>query len=173
AACSPDGIQLVDEDYGRCVLTCRLEQVANASGSHAHDDLHELRAAHGEERNAGLAGDSAREQCLAGARCANEQDALGCSTAEPCVLAGVSQKVHELHELVLRFVDSGHIVERDASILLLIEALCAALRDSSEQPAASEAACLLRAPKQPEIEDEDQDGRAEAEQKRREGVPAL
>ena len=63
----PDGVDLVDEDdRGRARLRL-LEQVAHARRADAHEHLHEVRAADREERHAGLAGDGARQQRLAGA----------------------------------------------------------------------------------------------------------
>jgi hypothetical protein len=41
-----------------------LEQVAHARGAHAHKHLHELRAGHGEEGHAGLAGNGLGQQRL-------------------------------------------------------------------------------------------------------------
>ena len=63
-----DRVELVDEDdRGRRLLGLR-EQVTHARGADADDHLDELRGRHLEERHAGLAGDRAREQRLAGAR---------------------------------------------------------------------------------------------------------
>ena len=68
AAVAADGVDLVDEDDAGRVLLALLEQVADARGADADEHLDEVRARDGEERHAGLAGDGAREQRLAGAR---------------------------------------------------------------------------------------------------------
>ena len=77
AAVTADGVDLVDEDDGRRVGLGLLEQVADAAGADADEHLDEVRAGDREERHAGLAGDGAGEQRLAGAGRAVEQDALG------------------------------------------------------------------------------------------------
>ena len=68
AAVAPDGVDLVHEDDAGAVLLGLLEQVAHARGADADEHLDEVRAGDREERHAGLAGDRAREQRLAGAR---------------------------------------------------------------------------------------------------------
>ena len=68
AAVAADGVDLVHEDDARAVLLGLLEEVAHARGADADEHLDEVRARDREERHAGLAGDGAREQRLAGAR---------------------------------------------------------------------------------------------------------
>ena len=77
AAVATDGVDLVDEDDGRGVLLGLLEQVAHAGGADADEHLDEVGAGDRVERHAGLAGDGAGQQRLAGAGRAVEQDALG------------------------------------------------------------------------------------------------
>ena len=57
AAGAAHRVQLVDEDDARRPPARLLEQVADAGGADAHEHLHELAAADGEERNARLPGD--------------------------------------------------------------------------------------------------------------------
>ena len=59
-----------------------------------------------------FAGDSAREQRLARARRANEQDALGNFCAKGFIALGILQKVDHLLQLVLRLVTTRDVVER-------------------------------------------------------------
>ena len=82
AALAADGVELVDEDDRRGGLLGLVEQVAHAGGADADDHLDELRRREREERHLGLAGDRARQQRLAGARRAGQQDALGDRRAE-------------------------------------------------------------------------------------------
>ena len=77
AAVPADGVDLVDEDDGGRVGLGLLEQVADAAGADTDEHLDEVRAGDREERHARLAGDRARQQGLAGAGRAVEQDALG------------------------------------------------------------------------------------------------
>ena len=68
AALAADRVDLVHEHDARAVALGLVEQVAHAAGADAHEHLDELRAGDAEERHAGLAGDGARHQRLAGAR---------------------------------------------------------------------------------------------------------
>ena len=76
AARAAERVELVDEDDRRRLLPRLLEQVAHARRADADEHLDELRAGDREERHAGLAGDRAREQRLAGARRPDQQHAL-------------------------------------------------------------------------------------------------
>src|SRR5580765_7797627 len=66
ATVAADGVDLVHEDDARVGLFRLLEQVAHARGADADEHLDEVRAGDGEERDAGLARDRAREQRLTG-----------------------------------------------------------------------------------------------------------
>ena len=68
AALAPDGVDLVDEDDGGRLLAGGLEQVTDPARADADEHLHEVRSAHREEGDSGLAGDGTRQQRLAGAR---------------------------------------------------------------------------------------------------------
>ena len=76
AAVPADGVDLVDEDDRRGVGLGLLEQVAHPGRADADEHLDEVRAGDRVERHAGLAGDGAGEQRLAGAGRAVEQHAL-------------------------------------------------------------------------------------------------
>ena len=75
ASLSSDGVDLVDEHDRGCRGLGLREQVADAAGTDAHEELHELRGGDAEEGHRGLAGDGACHQGLAGARRADEQHA--------------------------------------------------------------------------------------------------
>ncbi len=111
AALAADRVELVDEDDRGRGLLGLLEEVAHAAGADADDHLDELRRRDREERHVGLAGDGARQQRLAGAGRAGEQDALGDHRAEAAVPVRVAQEVDDLDELVLGLVDAGDVVE--------------------------------------------------------------
>ena len=68
AALAADRVDLVDEDDRPAHPAGLLEQVADAAGADADEHLHEVGAGDGQEADAGLAGDGAGEQRLAGAR---------------------------------------------------------------------------------------------------------
>ena len=106
AAVTADGVDLVDEDDAGRVLLALLEEVADAGGADADEHLDEVGAGDGEERDAGLAGDGAGEEGLAGARRADEQDALGDPAAELWNFFGSFEELDDLLELLLRLVDA-------------------------------------------------------------------
>ena len=113
AAMTTDGVDLVDEDDAGRVLLALLEEVAHAGGADADEHLDEVRAADREERNVGFASDGARQERFAGSRRAHQQDALGDPAAELLKLLRLLQEVDDLLELFLRFIDAGHVTERD------------------------------------------------------------
>ena len=75
AALAADRVDLVDEDDAGRVALGLVEEVADAAGADADEHLDELGARDGEERDARLAGDGAREQRLAGSGRTDEQHA--------------------------------------------------------------------------------------------------
>ncbi len=113
AAMAADGVDLVHEDDAGVRLLGLLEEVADARGADADEHLDEVRAGDREERHAGLAGDRAREQRLAGAGRPVEQDALGDPRAERLELLRVLEELLDLLELLDRLVHAGHVLEAD------------------------------------------------------------
>ena len=88
AALAADRVDLVDEDDAGRVALGLVEEVAHAAGADADEHLDELGAGDGEERHAGLAGDGAREQRLAGAGRADQQHAARDARAEAANFSG-------------------------------------------------------------------------------------
>src|SRR5204862_3460870 len=86
ATVTPDGVDLVHEDDARRRLLRLLEEVADARGADADEHLDEVGAGDREERHAGLARDSAREQRLTRSRRPVEEDALLDPRAESLAL---------------------------------------------------------------------------------------
>ncbi len=121
AAEPPHRVDLIDEyDAGRVLLSL-LEQVPHARGSHAHEHLHEVRAADGEKRNARLAGDRAREQRLSRSGRPHQQHALGDFRADVHELLGVLQKIDDFLELLLGLVNPGDVGEGHAVLGLGVQ----------------------------------------------------
>ena len=112
AAVPADGVDLVDEDDAGRVLLALLEEVADARGADAHEHLDEVRARDREEGDVRLAGDGAREQRLAGAGRADQEDALGDLAAELLELLRVLEELDDLLELDLGLLDAGDVLER-------------------------------------------------------------
>src|SRR5581483_6247622 len=113
AAVAADGVDLVHEDDARRRLLRLLEQVADARGADADEHLDEVGARDREERNPGLAGDRAREQRLAGAGRAVEEDALRDRGAERLELLRILEELLDLLQLLDRLVDAGDVLEAD------------------------------------------------------------
>ena len=92
AAVAADGVELVDEDDARLVAARFVEQLAHARRADAGVHLDEVGAAGGDERHARLARHRSRQQRLAGARRADEQDAARNAAADRCEAAGSFRK---------------------------------------------------------------------------------
>ena len=112
AAVASDRVDLVDEDDRRGVLLGLLEEVADAAGADTDEHLDEVGAGDREEGHAGLAGDGAGQQRLAGAGRAVEQDALGDLGADGLELGGLLQELLDLAELLDRLLGAGDVGER-------------------------------------------------------------
>ncbi len=113
AAVAPDGVYLVNEnDAGRGFFAL-LEHVADARSAHAHEHLHKIRAADGEEGNVGFAGNGPGQQRFAGARRAHHQHALGNAAAEFLKFFRVAQKLDQFLHFFLGFLHASHIAEGD------------------------------------------------------------
>ena len=121
-ACPADCVELVHEHDCRRALAGLPEQVPDAARANAHDHLHELGRAQGEERHTRLPGDGLREQRLARAGAPDEQHALRRRAAEAGVLLGGLQEVHDLDQLVLGLVYAGDVLEGDARPVFLVVA---------------------------------------------------
>ena len=113
AALAADRVDLVDEDDARRVALGLVEQVADAAGADADEHLDELGAGDAEERHAGLTGDGACHQRLAGAGRPDQQDAARDAGAERVELLRVLEELDDFLELRLGLIDAGHVVERD------------------------------------------------------------
>ncbi len=129
AALAADGVDLVHEHDAGAVALGLVEEVAHAAGADAHEHLHELRAGDAEEGHAGLAGDGARQERLAGAWRADEQHATRDARAERVELLGVLQELDDLLELHLGLVHAGHVGEGDDR-LVAQEHACPALAEA-------------------------------------------
>ena len=113
AAVPADGVDLVDEDDRRGVRLGLLEQVADPAGADADEHLDEVGAGDRVERHAGLAGDRAGQQRLAGAGRAVQQHALGDLRADGLELGRLGEELLDLLQLLDRLVGTGDVGEGD------------------------------------------------------------
>ncbi len=161
AAVATDGVDLVDEHDGRGVLLGLLEQVADPAGADADEHLDEVGAGDRVERDAGLAGDRAGQQRLAGTGLAVEQDALGDLGADGLELGRLLEELLDLAELLDRLVTAGDVLERRLRHVLGDE-LGLGLAELHHAAAAA----TLHGVHQPEEDDQDEDDRQEADEQR-------
>src|SRR5919108_2005229 len=116
-----DGVELVDEhDRGR-VLARLLEELADACGAEAREHLDERRGALRVEVGARLVCDRLREQGLAGARRAVEEDALRDAGAELREPLRVAQEVDDLLHLLARLLEARDVLPRDGRLLARLD----------------------------------------------------
>src|SRR6266446_1218513 len=108
-----DRVDLVDENDTRRGFLALLEHVADTACADADKHFHEIGAADGKEGNVGFAGDRTRKQSFAGARRADHQYALRNSAAELLKFFRVAQKLDQLLDFVLGFLDAGDVLECD------------------------------------------------------------
>jgi hypothetical protein len=113
AAVAPDGVDLIHEDDAGAVLLGLLEQVANARGADADEHLNKVRARYREERHAGLTGDGARQERLAGARRPIQEDPRRDPRAERLELLRILQEFLDLVELLHRLINAGDVAKGD------------------------------------------------------------
>ena len=132
-AAAAERIELVDEDDAGRGLAGLLEQVADAGRPDADEHFDELGSRYGEERDVRLSGDRSRQQRLAGARRADQQNALGQPCTEPAVGLRIPQEGDHLLELELGFLDARDIFESHLRVGLDVD-LGARLADR-HQPA--------------------------------------
>ena len=118
AALATDRVDLVDEDDRPAHLAGLLEQVADAAGADADEHLHEVRTGDREEADAGLTGNGAGEQCLAGARRADQQHALGHACADLAEALGHAQEVDDFGDLLLDAFVAGDVGEGGGRLVL-------------------------------------------------------
>mmetsp|Transcript_743 Transcript_743/g.2210 ORF Transcript_743/g.2210 Transcript_743/m.2210 type:complete len:654 (+) Transcript_743:52-2013(+) len=106
-----DRVNLVDEDDARRVLLCLAEQVTHARRPDADEHLDELGSRGGNEGDARLPRDGAREQRLARAGRSGEQDALGQLASEPREALRVSQVLDDVLQVGDRLLGAAHVAE--------------------------------------------------------------
>src|SRR5467141_1156402 len=113
AALASDGVDLIDEHDARRVLLRLVEQVADAACADTDEHLDELRSGDREERNSRLASHGLAKQRLASAGRANQEHPLGDARSKRDELFRIFEELHDLGELLLRFLHTRDVSERD------------------------------------------------------------
>ena len=146
-----DGVNLVNKENAGGVLLGLGEHIAHATGPHAHEHLHEVRAADAEEGHLRLAGNRLGQQRLARAGRPHQQHALRHLAAQVLEALGVLEELDDLGHLLLRLVHAGHVLETGLGLLLIHQA-CARLPEG-EGPALAPSAHL---PQHKEVEEQEE-----------------
>ncbi len=108
-----DGVELVDEDDRRRVLSRFGEELANSCRAEAGEHLHERGGALREERRTRLVCDGLRQQRLSGSGRPVEEDALGHARTELLEALRIAEEVDDLRQLDLDLGQAGHVVPGD------------------------------------------------------------
>src|SRR6266480_7043530 len=152
ATVAPDRVNLVDKYEARRGLFALLEHVADTACTDTDKHLNEIRAADRKEWDICFACDCARQQRLASARRADQQNAFWNATAELLKLFRVAQKLDQFLHFIFCFFDSGDVAKRD---LVLVSREHARFRFAEIKRAFSGHADLLA---KQEIEHEQEQG---------------
>ena len=139
AAGLAQGVEFVDENDAGGLGLGLLEHVADAGGAHADEHFDEVGTRQAEERHARLAGNRLGQQRFAGSRRADEQHALGNSAAQHLVFFRGLEELDDFAEFFDRFFDAGHVLERDADVLLGVH-LAAAAAEGHRRAGSAQAA---------------------------------
>ena len=104
-----DGIDFIDKYYARCLFLRLLKQIAHAGSAHADEHFYKFTAADAEERHLGFACYRTRQQGFTCTRRAYQQCTLRHISTDILVLAGIMQKIHQLHQCFLSLVLTCYI----------------------------------------------------------------
>ena len=119
ATLTAHGVDFVDKDKARSVFLALHKQVTDTRSAHAHEHFHKVGTGNGEEGHARLTSHGAGQQGLTGTGRADEQDALGNAPAKTGELARIGEEVDDFGKFFLGFVHTGHVIERDLTLLLI------------------------------------------------------
>ena len=111
AAVTAHSVDLIDEDYTRCIALGLIEEIPHTRSPHSHEHLNELAAANGEEGNRRLPRHSPSEQRLARARRPDEQYPARDACAQGDKLFRMLEELHYLLQFLLGLLDTGHIAK--------------------------------------------------------------
>ena len=106
-------VDFVDKYNGRRDALGLIEQVAHTACADTDIELDKIRAGNGQKRNVCLTGDSSCQQCFAGARRADQQNALWDLCTQLPEFLRVAQEFHDLREFFFFFIRTGNVLEGD------------------------------------------------------------
>merc|ERR1711966_420110 len=98
--------------------TASISSTKTMHGAFSFAFFNKLGTGDGKEWNTGFTGDRFGEQSLTGTRRTDQQNALRDLRADGGESFRFLQKLDNLHEILLGFVDTGNVIERDARVRL-------------------------------------------------------
>ena len=116
ATAAADSVDFVDEDDAGGVLLGLVEHVADARRTNTDKHFDKVRTRNGEEGNARLTGNRARQQGLSRTRRTNQQRTLRNLAAKTAEFVRVFQEFDNFLQFFARFIDAGDIVKSDAAM---------------------------------------------------------
>src|SRR5690606_4769038 len=116
-AVTADSVNLVNEDDAGRVLFRLFKHVADTAGADADKHFNKVGTGNREKRHFGFASNGAGKKGFTRTRRTDQQSAFGDLTAKLCKAAGIFQKFDDFFQFFARFVNTGHVLERDFSLL--------------------------------------------------------
>ncbi len=108
-------INFVNEHDTRCVLFSLLKHIANTTGTDTDKHLHKVGAGDSKERHIRLARHRAGGQGLTGTRWADQQNTFRNLATQPLELVRIFEKLDNFLQLILGFINAGHIIKSHAT----------------------------------------------------------
>jgi hypothetical protein len=120
-ALTPNGIQLIDENEARGVLFRILKEISNPRGTDTHKHFHKLGSANAKKRHPSFSSHCPGQQGFPCTRRPYQEDALGDFRPQIIELLGVFEKLYDLDQFLFGLIHSGHMVESDPPLVLLVQ----------------------------------------------------
>src|SRR5262249_20602776 len=125
ATMATDGIDLVDKDQTRSIFLSLFKQIANATGTDAHEHFNEVGAGNREKRNIRFTGDRASKQSFTRSRMADQQYTLRNAAAELSEFFRIAQKLDDFAKLLFSFFNPCDVLKRHAIFIFRKQARAA------------------------------------------------
>src|SRR6516225_1559281 len=111
-------VYFVNKDYARSVLFTLDEEIPYPRSTHTNEHLDEIGTRDREEWHSGLAGNRACQKRLSGPRWSDQQNTLWDPPAETGKAFRILKELDYLLQLILGFIDSCNIGERNLMSVL-------------------------------------------------------
>ena len=122
AAMTTDRIDLIDKNDTRRMLFRLLEHIANPRRTDTDEHFDEVRTGNRKERHLRFTGDCPGKQRFTRARRTDHQHALRNLAAQALKLRRILQKLDDLADFFLGFLDTRDVLKRDVDLILTEQA---------------------------------------------------